>query len=69
MAGPVTWTHSPLKLSDSTQTVAVGRSRRLRTLARSGYVAITMAPSGSTPMVTGESWGEPSDRVVASTAW
>ncbi len=41
-----------------------GSRRALRVLARSGYVAMTIRPSPSTPQVAGEACGRPSLRVV-----
>ncbi len=67
-ARPSTCTHGPSKSSESTQSDTSGRRRTLRTFARWGYVDTSTRPSASTPQVTGDSCGRPSDRLVASSA-
>src|SRR4051812_43624084 len=67
-AVPATCTHGPKKRSVNAQTYARGSRRRLRVLTAVSRLLTTSSPSASTATVTGESCGEPSDRVVASTA-
>ena len=56
-AVPSTCTHAPPNSSDSTSTALPARGAGSPSLARSGYVEMTIRPSASTPPVTGDSCG------------
>src|ERR1700751_3206526 len=68
-AVPSTCIHSPKKPSFSTHSEARGSRARFLAFIAVSLVLTRIRPSASTPAVTGDSWGRPSVRVVASTAW
>src|SRR5215472_15833722 len=67
-AVPSACTHSPKNWSFITHSDARGSRIRFLVLTAVSRVLLTTRPTSTTPTVTGESCGSPSDRVVASTA-
>ena len=67
-ASPSTWTHGPKKASVNTHSEASGLRRRFLVLTAVSRVLMITRPASSRPQVTGDSWGRPSARAVASTA-
>src|SRR4051794_7592522 len=67
-AMPSTWTQSPKNRSVKTHAAMRGSRRRLRTLTAVSRELTITRPSPSTPIVTGDSCGRPSDRNVVRTA-
>src|SRR5436190_4031443 len=66
--GPSTWIQGPKNWSLTTHRAAHGRRRTLAVFIAPARVLTTARPPPSMAVVTGESCGRPSPRVVASTA-